>query len=1042
MRNQKQEQKLKHHLNLLKQIAWREHVAQVPLHEQQSEAPAAEMLAASWQNWPQIEGDFAWGTPEGHHWFAGEIAVPAADKGITPYLKLIAKNEILLGRTDPQCQVYLDGQICQAFDGFHRELYLPQAQRAAGRATIHINAYTAEIERQLGVALVWCEQHDAAADLYYDLAISFEAAIRLDENDARRHHLFNVIDRALNSLDLRARDASFSASVEAALEIAQNAFDQETHAPTISAVGHTHIDVAWLWPISQTREKMVRSMSTACKLMDEYPDFVFMYNQCILFDWLKQDAPDLFERIKKHVKSGQFEIEGAMWLEPDVNIISGESLVRQILRGVKFQQDEFGLTPRVLWLPDTFGYTAAIPQLMAQTGLDIFVTSKCSWNDTNRMPNDTFEWQGIDGTNVTAYLITAQTDDKGHRGDHRTDYGPHLDVSSTVGAWNRYEPKALNQNVLVPFGHGDGGGGPCKVMLENAKRMEKGVPGLPKVKLEGIRPYFDRLRQTIANSDTPFPRWVGELYLEYHRGTLTSLAKNKRNNAAGEHILRELELLSVLAKLNGHDIEADLAEIDELWKILMLNQFHDILPGTSIPQVYIDSDADYADLFDRGEALRQTLSPLAFEAQTQLLNSQGVVRKNALVQFKADTTATAVDFGYGARALQAVHRANGQRLQVAPIEQIAPFARQTATTAPKAAYQIAELSIDQHHLENAFLRVEVANNGEITSIFDKRARRELLRKGSVGNQLKVYQDKPLNWDAWDIDWFYEEKSWSIDTAAKIEVIETGPHRAALRIERAYNQSRLVQIISLQVDARQVEFDFYADWQESQSLLKAEFDFDVVSDQIKSQIQFGHVTRPTHRNTSWDQARFEASMHRWVAFEETDFAIGVLNDCKYGYSATDTHFGLTLIKSGIYPHPTADQEEHLCRYAIMVSDDPHPVVAINQQALDFACPLQVHAPLKEGAANATQPASLINWSASNVILHAAKISEDQSGVVFRLCEESGKRTRFTVKFDERLGDVQRTNLLEQVVAACPRNEDGLVEIELAPFEIVTLAAAMD
>jgi alpha-mannosidase len=1041
MHNQKQEQKLKHHLNLLKQMAWRENVANVPLHEQQSEAAANDMLAAPWQSWPQVGEDFAWGTPNGHHWFAGTLTVPNVESGITPYLKLIAKNEILLGRTDPQCQVYLDGQICQAFDGYHRELYLPQAQRDAGHATIHINAYTAEIERQLGVALVWCEQHDAAADLYYDLAISFEAAIRLDNNDARRHHLFNVIDQALNQLDLRARDASFSASVAAAQEKTQSLFDQETHAPTISAVGHTHIDVAWLWPISQTREKMIRSMSTACKLMDEYPDFVFMYNQCILFEWLKEDAPELFEQIKKHVKSGQFEIEGAMWLEPDVNIISGESLVRQILRGVKFQQDEFGLTPRVLWLPDTFGYTAAIPQLMAQTGLDIFVTSKCSWNDTNRMPNDTFEWQGIDGTNVTAYLITAQTDDKGHRGDHRTDYGPHLDVSSAVGAWSRYEPKALNQNVLVPFGHGDGGGGPCKVMLENAKRLEKGVPGLPKVKLEGIRPYFDRLRQTIANSDTPFPRWVGELYLEYHRGTLTSLAKNKRNNAAGEHLLRELELLSVLAKLNGHDIEADLAEIDELWKILMLNQFHDILPGTSIPQVYIDSDADYADLFERGEALRQKFSPLAFESQTQLLNSQGVARKNTLVQFDANTDVKAVDFGHGARALQPVQRADGQHHYVAPIEQIAPFASQPVTAAAIAADEIAELSIDLHHLENAYLRIEVAANGEITSIFDKRAGRELLRKGTLGNQLKVYQDKPLNWDAWDIDWFYEEKSWAIDTAAKIEVIETGPHRAALRIERCYNQSHLVQIISLQVDARQVEFDFYADWHESQSLLKAEFDFDVVSDQIKSQIQFGHVTRPTHRNTSWDQARFEASMHRWVAFEETDFAIGVLNDCKYGYSATDTHFGLTLIKSGIYPHPSADQEEHLCRYAVMVSDDPHPIEAINQQALDFATPLQMHRPVTTDVANYKDTQQLLTWTAPNVILHAAKISENGHDIIFRLCEETGKRTRLSLKIDPRLGVVRCTNLLEQDEQECQRNEDGVVEIELNPFEILTLAAAL-
>ncbi|MCF4097354.1 alpha-mannosidase [Maritalea mediterranea] len=1038
MHNQKQEQKLNHYLNLLKQMAWREAVAHVPLHEWQGEAGTSDVLGMDWQSWPQVEGDFAWGTPAGHHWFAGQLIVPQTDAGITPYLKLIAKNEILLGRTDPQCQVYLDGEICQAFDGFHRELYLPKAQQSAGTATIHINAYTAEIERQLGVGLVWCEQYDDAADLYYDLAISFEAARRLDENDARRHHLFNIIDRAFACLDLRERDASFSDSVRSARAIAKDLFGADPHAPIISAVGHTHIDVAWLWPISQTREKMVRSMSTACKLMDEYPDFVFMYNQCILFEWLKEDAPALFERIKKHVKSGQFEIEGAMWLEPDVNIISGESLVRQILRGVKFQQQEFGITPRVLWLPDTFGYTATIPQLMAQTGLDIFVTSKCSWNDTNRMPYDTFEWQGIDGTNVTAYLITAQTDDKGHRGDHRTDYGPHLDVSSTVGAWNRYEPKALNQNVLVPFGHGDGGGGPCKVMLENAKRLEKGVPGLPKLKLEGIRPYFDRLRQTMAESDTDFPRWVGELYLEYHRGTLTSLAKNKRNNANGEHLLRELELLSVLAKLNGETIDDASAEIDALWKILMLNQFHDILPGTSIPEVYEESDRDYAELFARGEKLRAHLSTLVFGDEAHLLNSVGVTRRNRLAQLEGDVPA--IDFGAGPCAFQKIHRADGTTYAAAPVEKLAPFQSLQPVKAQQATDDITELSVSETHLENAFVRIDLNPQGDITSIFDKQSQRQLLRDGTLGNQLRVYEDKPLNWDAWDIDWFHEEKCWLVDSPTKIEVIETGPHRAAIRLERTYRQSRLVQIISLQADARQLEFDFFADWQESQSLLKAEFDFDVLSDQIKSQIQFGHVTRPTHRNTSWDQARFEASMHRWVAFEEADFAIGVLNDCKYGYSAKDTQFGLTLIKSGIYPHPRADQEQHICRYALTVSEGLDRLETINQRALDFAVPLQL-----SGGSFATtpqtSPSAPIQFEQENVVVHAAKISEDGQHVVFRLCEESGKRTRLIAKLDDRLGEVHVTNLLEQKSAPCVRSQTCEIELELKPFEILTLAAAL-
>lgn len=1041
MNNQKQEIKLNHYLKLLKNTAWRENVAQVPLREWMGDASASDVLMQEWQDWPLVEGDFAWGTPAGHHWFAAQLKMPALKDGITPYLKFLAKNEILLGRTDPQCQVYLDGKICQAFDGFHRELYLPESTRKSGAATIHIDAYTAEIERQLGVGLVWCEQHDDAADLYYDLSVSFGAARRMDTNDPRRHHLFNTIDKALGCLDLRARDDSFSTSVAQALEVAKELFGADKHAATISAVGHTHIDVAWLWPISQTREKMVRSMSTACKLMDEYPDFVFMYNQCILFEWLKQDAPDLFERIKKHVKSGQFEIEGAMWLEPDVNIISGESLVRQILRGVKFQQEEFGITPRVLWLPDTFGYSAAIPQLMAQTGLDIFVTSKCSWNDTNRMPFDTFEWQGIDGTNVTAYLITAQTDDKGQRGDHRTDYGPHLDVSSAVGAWSRYEPKSLNQNVLVPFGHGDGGGGPCRVMLENAKRMEKGVPGMPSLKFEGIRPYFDRLRQTIAQSEQDFPRWVGELYLEYHRGTLTSLAKNKRHNANGEHLLRELELLSVLAKLEGCNVAESLAEIDELWKILLLNQFHDILPGTSIPEVYEDSDRDYAELFRRGENLLRKLRKITYSDKALLLNGTGIKRQNRLVAIGDVHATDAISFGSGSRPVQQLHGADGTTFDASLLDALEPFQMVFPEKAAPTSAPTSTLSVGKTHLENALLRVDLDECGEIVRMFDKQTNRELLRDGTLGNQLRVYEDKPLNWDAWDIDWFYEENSWPVDTVTSIEVIETGPLRAAIRVERTYNQSTIIQIISLQVDARQIEFDFFADWKESQSLLKAEFDFALVSDKIKSQIQFGHVTRPTHRNTSWDRARFEASMHRWVAFEEGDFAVGVLNDNKYGYGAKDTHFGITLIKSGIYPHPNADQEKHTCRYAVTVCEGQDKLEAINQRALDFAVPLSICGSLiNDGSAASPEP--LIEYTQNNIVLHAAKISEDGKDVVLRLCEEGGKLTRFAAKLHPRLSSVRSTNLLEQTIASQPLNEQHEVEIELKPFEILTLAATID
>ncbi len=1038
MYDQKRTKKLRHQLDLLKDFAWQETSNSIQLHHFKTEDDARKVLSSDWQNWPQVGGDFAWGAPASHHWFAGTSAAPETPVGITPFIRLVAKNEILLGRTDPQCQVYLDGEIAQAFDGFHRELYLPKKNRS-DEFTIHVNAYTAEIERQLGIALIWCNRHDAAADLYFDLDNAFEAALRLDEHDTTRHRAFNIIDAALSALDLRARDKSFDYSVQSAKDIAQDLFDADIAVPTITAVGHTHIDVAWLWPVKQTREKMIRSMSTACKLLDENPDFTFMYNQCVLFDWLKEDAPELFERIKKHVQSGRFEIEGAMWLEPDVNLISGESLIRQILYGFQYQQSEFGVTPRTLWLPDTFGYTATIPQLMKGANLDIFVTSKCSWNDTNRMPYDTFEWQGIDGSNVTAFLITSQPDHLGRNNDPRTDYGHKLDVSTAVGSWNRYEPKALNDDVLMPFGHGDGGGGVTQEMIENARRMSKGLSGAPKVRMEGITPYFERLREKIASSPTAFPRWVGELYLEFHRGTLTSLAKNKRHNANAEHLMRELEWLAVLARRDGADIDAVKATIAKLWRIVMLNQFHDILPGTSIPEVYEDSDRDYAELFKLGAELKaQLLSQISTDGDL-LFNDLGVARRNALVEIDSPDQAKTVDFGFGAKALQKIHRANGSSHLAAPIDWALPVSANAVTIIDSEPQTESHLSVSETHLENQKLRVEFDKQGNVTSIFDKAANRELIKGDTIANQLTVYEDKPLRWDAWDIDWFYEEKSWKVDAPTQIDVIEKGPHRAAIRLTRTYKNSTITQIISLGENAELIEFDFFADWKESQSLLKAEFEFDIQTDHVKSQIQFGHVSRATHRNTSWDAARFEASMHRWVAFEEEDYSIAILNDCKYGYSAKDTSLGITLIKSGTYPHPTADQEQHICRYAVSPVSGNNRTAKINRRAADFSKPLRVQLGSRNRQHNEVEQVPLLQWDQDNIILHSVKPSESGDAVVFRLCEESGRRTSTSLKLDERLLDPSLTNLLEEDIKPIPVDTSGAFELQLKPFEIVTIKA---
>jgi alpha-mannosidase len=1000
-----------------------------------------EALGADWRNWPEFGPRTVWGRDQAHTFFAAEFVIPEEAAGKTFLLRFTSGWQDRLGSTDPQCLAYLDGKPVQAIDGNHNELVIARDAVPGTRHTLIVNAFTFFPRPLTGFLVEGMVRNEQVEALWFDLSTPFDVATRLNQADPRRHAILNHIDAALRALDRRGEPGEgpgISGSMVAAETIAASIYklvDTEV-MPTITAVGHTHLDVGWLWRVTHTRDKTGRSFATVLNLMAEYPGFVFMYNQAVLFDFLKTDYPEIWAGVVEAVKRGQFEIEGAMWVEPDANIVSGESMVRQMLFGRRFHRDNFGARPRCVWLPDTFGYSANMPQLLARSGLDFFITSKLSWNDTDRHPYDSFFWRGIDGTETKAQLITTQ---RFESEAVYTTYNSDLSVSEVMGAWRRFEPKRVQSDLLICYGYGDGGGGPTRGMIERARRLERGIPGAPKLRMEGLSPYLARIDAQMKANPDHYPRWYGELYLQYHRGTLTNIARNKRNNRLAERAMRELELASALAHaLQGHPYPTE--EIDGLWKTVLINQFHDILPGTSIGSVYTDSDAEYAALFAAIEAgngpLQSALSAIAPKGTAAVVNFTGRARIGDLVELPSDAAGKSISAGGKVAPVQAITRPDGSTRHVAAVD--VPALGWTALALADAASPTpSTLDVSSEKLENAHVRVLFDAKGEITSVFDKTTGRELLKSGQTGNRLVAYEDKSMDYDAWDIDWYFEEQFWTLAEEAEvsIEVVETGPLRAALRIERKWRASKIVQIVSLRAGARQVEFDTHADWQERQLVLKAEFALDLNVSELRSEIQFGHVTRPTHRNTSWDRARFEASMHRWIDMSEPDFGAALLNDCKYGYDAKEQTIRLTLLRGANYPFPDGDRGEHHFAYALFVHAGTSDLETVHHAAESFNNPLRLVGTL--GPGNASESFSFASVDAPNVTLETLKKAEDGSGLVLRIFEHANRRAETTISFGMPVKSVRPVNLMEEDALEPLVVTDNAVHLSLRPFEITTL-----
>ncbi|WP_405783412.1 alpha-mannosidase [Streptomyces sp. NBC_00859] len=814
-------------------------------------------------------------------------------------------------------------------------------------------------------------------ELVQDLDVLSGLMHQLPEDSTRRWQLVHAVDRALDAVDLQ--DISGTASGARAILAPALASPAHAGAHRISAVGHAHIDTAWLWPVRETVRKAARTVSNVTALMDDHPDFRFVMSQAQQLAWLKEQRPEVFARVVEKVRSGQFLPTGSLWIEPDTNLSGGESLVRQFVHGKRFYLEEFGVETKDMWLPDTFGYNAALPQLMKLAGIKWFLTQKISWNTTNAFPHHTFWWEGIDGTRIFSHFPPVDS----YNGDlSGTDIG-HTE--------RNFRDKGAANRSLVPFGYGDGGGGPTREMLARAERLEN-LEGSARLRMEGPAEFFTKAEEEYADA----PVWVGELYLELHRGTLTSQLATKQGNRRSEHLLREAELWAATAALRtAEPYPYDL--LDRVWKTVLLHQFHDILPGSSIAWVHREAEETYAEV-------ARELGALIDTAQRSL--AAGPDDQGAETVFNA-----------------APHPRDG-----IPALGGAPRQRAARAVAARTTEDAGFI------LDNGLVRITIDARGLVTSAYDLTAGREALAPGTVGNLLQLHQDFPNQWDAWDIDAFYRNTVRDLTEADEVTAVPGG-----VRVVRSVNASRITQLLSLSEGSRRLDIDTEVDWHECEKILKAAFPLDVRAAESSAEIPFGHVRRPTHTNTTWDSARFEICAHRYLHIAEPGWGAALVNDSSYGHDVTrdvrpdggtTTTARISLLRAPRFPDPDADRGEHRLRYALVIGADIRDAV---REGYHFNLPERA---VPGGAA--VEP--LVGTDGDDVVIEAVKLADDRSGdVVVRLYESGGRRARVTLTAGFPLAAARITDLLErdlddEPVLSCARSE---VPLSFRPFQILTV-----
>ncbi len=914
----------------------------------------------------------------------------------------------------PQGLLYLNGELIQGIDINHHEVLLDD-----GHYEMLLDFYTHSFQFSFPLYFSIKYKDKRVEQAYYDFETILESLQMLEKDDQRYLDALPIVDNAMNILDFRQIcSSSFFDSVTRAREYLKGKFFISfcgKQNNIINCIGHSHIDVAWLWDLKQTRLKSQRTFSTVLNLMDQYKDFTYFHTTPQLFEYLKEDNPSLFNKIKEKVKEGRFELDGSMWVEADCNLTSGESLVRQFLYGINYFKKEFDVDCSCLFLPDVFGYSAQLPQIMNKCGIKRFVTAKIGWNDTNRFPYDTFDWVGIDGSSVFTYLIST-CDANPRIGIQDTTYTNYVGVitaSQLLGTWNRYQQKELNNLTFTVFGYGDGGGGPTKEMIERESRFAYGLPGLGKTRLSTLGKTLDEIEKKFdegckKSKNRPF--WNDELYFEYHRGTYTSVPRIKKNNRYAEFALSNVEVTSSinsLLSLNAYPKE----ELDKQWRVLLQNQFHDILPGSAIEKVYLDSDIQFASLFD--------FTSKTIESNLKLLSEIIKTNDDYLV------------FNPNSFTMDGYILLDGICHEVKGV--------------PSFGYKTLSINKEEHGsvlikdktIENKYFKLTLNEKGEIISLYDKRLNMEFVKNNDPINAFYCFEDMPYQYDNWELTPYYYEKKYKIDSAAAFSYLDEGD-RKGIRIVRKYLSSTIEQIIYLYSSIDRIDVVNNIDWHEKRQLLKIFFPLNFEYDNAQFDIQFGNLTRSMKPSNSFEEAKFEVCCQKWVDMSNDKLGLAVLNDCKYGYGIKDGVLSLTVLKSESYPYEDASMEVTTFTYSLYPHKYNYQRSKVIEEAYAVNRPLLYIHIDKNSLTKPTLESqkSFFELEGDGVYLETIKKAEEGEGFVCRLYEGHGKSNEAYLKPSFDFKAAYLCNLLEKEIKRL-EVVDGRIKISLGKFEIGTI-----
>lgn len=856
--------------------------------------------------------------------------------------------------------------------------------------------------RQASIAV--CDKETRA--LYYDYEVLLDLLNILPENTVR----YQQVMRCLHDAARAITHGCSSAAVADARRLLKPALLKRggDASLSVSAIGHAHIDLGWLWPIRETYRKGARTFATVVTQMEKYPEYHFGSSQPQLYEWIKEQQPELYAKIMGLAKQGRFETQGAMWVECDTNVTGAESLVRQMLIGKRFFRKEFGIDVRSLWLPDAFGYSAALPQIMKRCGVDYFMTIKLSWNNINKFPYHSFHWKGVDGTTVLAHMLPEET------------YNSSAAPRAINKAEKNYKQAAVSGNCLMLFGIGDGGGGPGEEHLERLARV-KDLAGLCPVKQEPSADFFERW----AKDADRFPEWSGELYLERHQGTLTTEAKNKWYNRKMEQALREWELWASLAsRLLNKNYPAD--RLNVIWKEILLYQFHDILPGSSIKRVYDECLARYEIL------LKEAHDNIRANQEMLAKGLAGSGMKKACIAFNSLSWARNEWVFTGAEWKKISVPSMGYSLFDASAVENQPMPAMTAT---------------KTMLENDRLRVKFNQDGSLQSIYDKGNDREVLMHGQRANRLAVYQD---NGDAWDFAMDYAEHKARYMVLASVKLRIDGP-RAIIEQTYRLGDSELVQEVILTAGSRRLDFVSRLHWREPASMLRTSFPVAVQATDATFEIQFGNIKRTNNRNTTWDLAKDEVPAQKWADLSQRDYGVALLNDSKYGHKVKDNVMDLCLLRSVPYPRPPleaarkhrpgdpcygyTDQDDHVFTYSLYPHTGDHVTGGVIQAGYELNHPLGI-IPCPKGNGKMQAMHSFMQVGSDNIIIEAVKKAEDDDGIIVRLYEATGASTRTELQANLPVLRASETDLMEEK-GRMIRIKGNVIPLSFQPFEIKTV-----